>query len=644
VNDVHQANRNLVDMELAALEFAKAGQSQEAVKTLESDYYWQQKAIYAGGLKGFQSKSDVGLSDTLILSNNIVSQALQRTNRLVNQSRIMVNVLVVITLGLGLVITFMVSRSISRPIEELEKSAIDISRGVLPEPINVRSSGEIKLLITAFNRMLGDLKDNRNQLSERSLMESLVESIKEGMIMLDRDGDIVIMNPQARRMLNIDSTARKSDQILKERLAIIGVDKMLERSIANSSLEKKEINLPENPNLTLLCSVCPVNARNKVLGTAIIFRDVSAEKEADEMKTEFISTVSHELRTPLAITKEGISLILDGIAGDVTKKQVNILNMAQDNIARLGRLINNLLDISKIEAGKMEVRNSRLEITSLTDKVINDFNLKVKEKGLDMRVNYLENDIEVYTDRDKVIQIFTNLINNAIKFTAEGFIEISGKPSGEFYQFTVADSGIGISETDLKRTFSKFQQFGRAAGKGEKGTGLGLSIAKGLVEMQGGRIWVESELGQGTKFHFTLRKYSDDLPFKEFVQNRVAESQRNAEHLSLVMINVKGTNGKSKPLQESIQKKFMKDIEHLISADLHREKDMTFSDAKRCAAAIANCDKNNVGQVCERIKGSMEQYLKRESLTGKVKFQLGCATYPDDARTGDDLVSKIRSV
>jgi len=497
----------------------------------------------------------------------------------------------------------------------------------------------------AIRTDITDRKAFEEMLSRQKLkMDSLVESIKEGVIMLDGGGNVAVINPQARLLLGLQGDEPGINHILKEKLELAGLNKALERSRRDNSLIQKEINLPDNANQTLLCNICPVQSKGNDLGTAIIFRDITKEKDADAAKTEFISTVSHELRTPLAITKEGLSLILDKIAGNITEKQEMILNTAQDNISRLSRLINNLLDISKIEAGKMEVRNSKLDIAVLTKKVLADFEVKAKEKKLDLLLKYPDHPIEVFADRDKIIQVFTNLISNALKFTVEGHIRISAKISGEFIEITVADTGIGISEENLKRTFSKFQQFGRAAGEGEKGTGLGLSIAKGLVEMHGGKIWIESKVGVGTKFIFTLRKFSEDLPLNEFIQNRITEAQKTAEHLSLVMVNFSEINNSHKQLPVEKQQKHLKTIENLLNADLHRNNDVIFRDSKRCAALIANCDKGHINIVCERVKGTMSRYMAQEELNGKINLEVGHATYPDDAKNSIDLLKKIKAI
>jgi len=236
------------------------------------------------------------------------------------------------------------------------------------------------------------------------------------------------------------------------------------------------------------------------------FLDISKRKEIENLKDEFVSTISHELRTPLSIIKEGISLILDKIPGDINKEQTDILMTAKDNINRLAKIINDLLDISKIEARRVKLEKENIEISSLVQKVAAIFERSVKDKGLILKTRYPQSPMEAFVAADKIMQVFTNLVDNALKFTEEGYIEISVDDKETEIECAVSDTGFGISKDNLGRIFDKFQQIGRTPGPGIKGTGLGLSIAKGIVEMHGGRIWVESELGKGTKFIFTIPK------------------------------------------------------------------------------------------------------------------------------------------
>ncbi len=229
-------------------------------------------------------------------------------------------------------------------------------------------------------------------------------------------------------------------------------------------------------------------------------------KELDNLKDEFISTVTHELRTPIAVMRGGISLCLDGVIGELNEKQQDILSDSLENIDRLNRLVTDLLDAAKIEAGKLSIHKSSVDLCAVAKKIERDFTQQVSEKGLKFALTIPDNSLNIYADRDRIIQIFTNLVSNSIRFTLKGEISLGFKDQEKYVTCWVSDTGTGIAKENVPKLFSRFEQFDRTQGSGYKGTGLGLAISKALVEKHGGNITVDSELGKGTTFYFTLEK------------------------------------------------------------------------------------------------------------------------------------------
>lgn len=230
-------------------------------------------------------------------------------------------------------------------------------------------------------------------------------------------------------------------------------------------------------------------------------------QKLDKLKTDFINIASHELRTPITIIREGISQILEGIHGQITPEQTKLLNICFGTLERLKHLVDDLLDISKIEAGKLKLNPESIDLVNLAREVGALFHSKVKGMGLELKENFSSPTVMAYVDKDSIIRVFTNLIGNALKFTEKGHIEISVRDQPDQVECCVADTGRGISEEDSSRVFGKFEQFGDHQGAKEKGTGLGLNICKKIVELHHGEIWMESVLGKGTKFIFTLPKH-----------------------------------------------------------------------------------------------------------------------------------------
>ncbi len=223
-------------------------------------------------------------------------------------------------------------------------------------------------------------------------------------------------------------------------------------------------------------------------------------KEAMEIKSQFISMVSHELRTPLASMKEGIAIVLDGVAGEINDEQKNFLNIAKRNVDRLALLINDVLDFQKLEAGKIRANIQENDINEVVGEVQKTMLSSAKKKGIDILLELDDNLPKIRFDRDKIIQVLTNLIDNAIKFTAEqGQVSVCVQQQDEELVIRVNDTGMGTPKDALPKIFDRFYRVHRP-GKQIQGTGLGLAIVKKIVLMHGGRIEVESEVGQGSTF------------------------------------------------------------------------------------------------------------------------------------------------
>ncbi|MFH1287390.1 MAG: ATP-binding protein, partial [bacterium] len=316
-----------------------------------------------------------------------------------------------------------------------------------------------------------------------------------------------------------------------------------------------------------------------------------------------------------------------------------VLITAKDNMDRLTRIINNLLDISKIEAGKTELMKGLIEITSLIKKVATSFESNAKEKGLELRVSLPKEGIEIYADADKMIQVFINLVANAVKFTEKGYIEISVEEKEEIVECSVADTGIGISKDDLPKLFSKFQQFGRVPGSGEKGTGLGLSIAKGIVEMHNGRIRVESESGKGTKFTFTVPKYTTGYVFKEYARSGIKKASEGGLKMSLILISIAGFNKLKEKLTSKKMRSILEDIGGILKGTLRQKADIIFKDSEELIVLI-DCNKESALRVEGRLEQAVEGYLNSRNLADEFKLNLGCSTYPDDGGNEEELIKK----
>lgn len=260
----------------------------------------------------------------------------------------------------------------------------------------------------------------------------------------------------------------------------------------------------------------------------------------ETIKTEFIATVSHELRTPLTTMKEFVAILLDEIPGKINKEQKEYLSIVKSNIDRLARIIENLLDISQIEAQKMRLTMTWVNIVDLAENALNILKSKADAKHIELRTSFPAVIPEVYVDAEKIIQVFTNLMENAVKFTPEnGKITFAIVDKGKAVECSVADTGTGIAPENIGRVFDRFQQFNRTPGPGAQGTGLGLAITKEFIKMHGGRIWVESGPGkEGSKFTLTIPK-GETLGRKVMVKKRILIVDDEPELVKAMQIRLK---------------------------------------------------------------------------------------------------------
>jgi PAS domain S-box-containing protein len=234
--------------------------------------------------------------------------------------------------------------------------------------------------------------------------------------------------------------------------------------------------------------------------------DITEYKRLVSIRDEFVNTVSHELRTPMAIIHEGVAQVLEGIHGPVNEEQSRFLSTTERSIDRLGRIIDNLLDISRLESGKMEARKEPIDFAGLARETAAIFRPQIEKKGLEFIEHIPANPVRLSADRDELTEVLTNLLGNALKFTDKGRIELTVIERSQEIECAIADTGRGIAADQLPKLFEKFTQFGRVAGAGEKGTGLGLAIAKSLIELHDGKIFVEAAENRGMNITFILPK------------------------------------------------------------------------------------------------------------------------------------------
>lgn len=511
---------------------------------------------------------------------------------------------------------------------------------------NAFSPADIRILYTISNQAAIAIRRLRGVIAaEKSKMEAMVESMTEGLIMMDREGNPIVCNPAAKRMLNLapEEIDRKR---LEECFKKTGLDLAYEEIIfGRKEVVTNDITISEPIHAVFRSVIAPVKDINgKNLGMVIALRDITAEKEVDRMKTEFISTVSHELRTPLTTMKEFTSIISDEIPGKLTMDQREYIDIIKGNIDRLARLINSLLDISKIEARRVELRKTLIDLANLAKATVFTLKPEADKKHIEFKALFHASLSSTYVDPDRITQVFTNLIGNAIKFTPEnGKITVEIIDKQKELECSVADTGVGIAPENLDRLFGRFQQIGRVAGPGAKGTGLGLAISKELIEMHNGRIWAESKLGKGSKFIFTLPKYTIESLFKEYINNGIKEAKSKDVKMSLVVVSLANFDKSKQKFSDAELDSILKDMEDVLRNNLRpQEGDALLKGVGEIAVLLADCNKENALKVEGRLEHMLEDYLTKKKLTKKIKLTFGRATYPDEAKNDEELFKKAK--
>ena len=406
------------------------------------------------------------------------------------------------------------SNLLVRPVQQMMHATQKISEGNYDVEVATKSSDELGRLTEQFNSMAKKLKSFHNlnieqMIAEKRKSESVIRSIDDGIILIDADCKVTDMNPMAGEILRTDPEKAENRHFLE-----VVKNEQLFNYINQSIQTGKPPQIEEKQNVLTVerdggrrhyqFSVTPVQGRmGSLLGVVLLLRDITRLAELDRLKSEFVMTASHELRTPLTSIGMGIDLLLESAPKKLNDKEQQLLSAAHEDLQRLKALVNNLLDLSRIEAGKMEMEFSSSPVRPLFEKVVDSFKIPAEPKGVVLSSDARAGLPDVKMDGNKIAWVLTNLISNALHFTPRGgTIRLTAEAFGPFVQISVSDNGPGIPYEYQSKIFDKFVQV-----KTDKilgGSGLGLAICKEIVHAHGGTIWVDSIPGAGSTFNFTL--------------------------------------------------------------------------------------------------------------------------------------------
>ncbi len=353
--------------------------------------------------------------------------------------------------------------------------------------------------------------------AEASKNLAILESIADGVVVTDINRQVTVINRAALEMLGLPdhiTTGRDVSWVyqnfppetIDKVLQVMGGLSTRQRDVSHPSMEQAV--LEKDGRVLQAHFALVVAGEGELWGVVTVLRDVTREREVAQAKSAFVSIVAHELRTPMTSIKGYTDLVLSGAAGGISEPQKNFLEVVKSNADRLSDLVADLLDLSRIETGRVVLKSEPLELDVVIEDVVTSLRSLAEEYQVSVDTEIPIGLPSINADRDRVVQVLTNLVGNACRYTpAGGSIEISVRRADSMLQTDVTDTGIGIPSGQIDRLFERFERGDHDLVRQRPGTGLGLPIAKSIVEMHGGRIWVESKLDQGSTFSFTLPIY-----------------------------------------------------------------------------------------------------------------------------------------
>ncbi len=417
-------------------------------------------------------------------------------------------------IGIGLGFSLFLSNLLVRPVRQMMEATQNISEGNYDIEIPISSSDELGGLTNEFNEMVKKLKTYRDLnidqiMAEKRKSEAIIRSIDDGIVVVDNEFKVSGMNPTAAKALNIDPGQMQNKhflEVVKNEQLFNYVKHSLETGQSPSIEEMKNIFTVEQGEKQhhYQFSITPVHGKSGYqLGVVLLLRDVTRLTELDRLKSEFVMTASHELRTPLTSVGMSIKLLLEKTMEKLDEKEQQLLLAAHEDLQRLKNLVSNLLDLSKIEAGKMVMEFENISIDNLCQSAAKVLKTQMDTKGVHFTLDLQPNLPNVKADADKIIWVLTNLISNALRYIdSGGHIRLSAERIDPYIHTSITDNGPGIPFEAQSKIFDKFVQIksNRALGGG----GLGLTICREIVRAHGGTIWVDSTPGEGSTFTFTL--------------------------------------------------------------------------------------------------------------------------------------------
>ncbi len=403
----------------------------------------------------------------------------------------------------SLVLSFLISMAVTRPLANISSAAKAMASGDFSRKIFNISRDEIGDLAATLNYMSDEIKTKIEKVrSGEAKLETVLSGMVEGVIVTDAKGKIILANPSLRKLFFIDTAPEgKTPLEVVRNSAVQNIADRVLKGGQRIAAEEISVSSPEEKFIKV--SGVAIMKEKQVDGAIFVFHDITELRRLEKVRQDFVANVSHELRTPLSSIKGYSETLMDGVSK--AEERQEFLGIIYRESDRLAKLIDDLLDLSKIESGKMAMVFMPVGIAPVAKRSAGVLEKSARDKSIKVEFNIPEGLPKVMADENRLSQVFLNLLDNAVKYTPEGgSVKVSVFPQDKYLQVDVTDTGVGIPESDLPRVFERFYRVDKARSRQLGGTGLGLSIVKHIVQSHGGQVWVKSEPGCGSTFSFTI--------------------------------------------------------------------------------------------------------------------------------------------
>ncbi len=411
----------------------------------------------------------------------------------------------VFTIFLGI----LVARTITQPIADMRKQAQAMAKGNYSRKVRVYGTDEIGQLAITFNHLTNRLQEAQSTTeAERRKLDSVLSNMTDGVIATDRKGRIILINDPALELLHISRDITLGRPIA----SVLGIDQeySFEDLIHMSDAINLNFSTADAPYILRANFSVIQKETGFINGLITVLHDITEQEKIEMDRREFVSNVSHELRTPLTTMRSYLEALADGAWRDENIAPT-FLNVTQTETERMIRLVNDLLQLSRMDSADYELNKDIVLFNSFFNRIIDRFEMSKSDKVQFERI-FPETSFYVEIDTDKVTQVIDNIISNAIKYSPDGGnIRFGFTGQGDMLKVMISDDGMGIPKENVGRIFDRFYRVDRARARSMGGTGLGLAIAREMIEAHGGKIWAESEEGQGTTIFFTLPYDADEF-------------------------------------------------------------------------------------------------------------------------------------